>query len=395
MHKKCLLCGSTFEAIGHNLYCGKNCQRTSKNNKAREKWNESRLSLIKYPYNYNKVKSCVICGEDFIPDIRHPKQKTCSKKCSQKARYLAHKEEYSKSNKERYNRIKNTKEYKERVRRTAKKWREKNPERAKEIGRKFKQSHREGILSKLRKYELKERICAICGNKFLPDRNHPLAKCCSPRCRNKFWAKMNYEKNKKININKSKRYRERHPEKIKEYTKKLVLTGKANENAKRWRLNNLEKARLQGRLRHIKEREKENKRRNILGLPLIKEGYKAEQELGVILKSLFPRHNIVHNDRTTLPNRLELDFHIPELRLAFEYMGRQHYEEVYAKNRTMFFKNKDGFIKQKERDKMKEIECKKKGIQLIHIKFTEKLTEQLILTKINHLIQTAQKKLQL
>ena len=259
MNKQCLVCGVTFKVQGHKLYCTSKCQKESKNKKDRDLWKLTKFNYIRHPNLYQKEKNCSFCNKLFTPDLRHPKQNTCGPICCRKLRYKLYKDIHLAKYKERYERIKSSQEYKNKARIAAKKWRLNNPEKAKEIARRFKQKHKSKILAKLRKYELRERTCAFCGSSFMPDKNHPLAECCSPKCRNKFWTKRNYEKSKKINIEKSKRYRQKYPEKIKEYTKKLILTGKANENAKRWRLNNLEKARLQVGLSISKKEKKKTK----------------------------------------------------------------------------------------------------------------------------------------
>ena len=217
MNKKCLFCGLAFDARGHKLYCSDNCQKESKNKKAKYQWKVSKFNYIHHPKLYQKERNCSFCkcNKLFVPDRRHPKQNTCSTLCYRKLRYSLYKNIHLAKCKKRYEKIKNSPEYRGKVSIAAKRWRLNNPEKAKEIDRRFKQKHKSEILAKLRKYELRERTCAFCGSSFMPDKNHPLTDCCSPRCRNKFWAKRNYEKSKKINIEKSKRYRQKYPEKIK------------------------------------------------------------------------------------------------------------------------------------------------------------------------------------
>jgi hypothetical protein len=65
-------------------------------------------------------------------------------------------------------------------------------------------------------------------------------------------------------------------------------------------------------------------------------------------------------------HNLELDCYNEELKLAVEYNGRQHYEYV-----PYFHKNKEAFYNQKYRDELKRIYCKKFGICLIEIPYTE------------------------
>src|SRR3989339_2170561 len=102
-------------------------------------------------------RNCSFCNNLFQPDIKHPKQNTCSTLCCRKLRYKLYKDTHLAKCKERYEKIKNSPEYREKVRLVAKRWRLNNPEKAKEIDRRFKQKHKSEILKKLRKYELKKR----------------------------------------------------------------------------------------------------------------------------------------------------------------------------------------------------------------------------------------------
>lgn len=62
---------------------------------------------------------------------------------------------------------------------------------------------------------------------------------------------------------------------------------------------------------------------------------------------------------------LELDCYNPELRLAIEYNGQQHYKYI-----PYFHQNKEAFYNIKYRDDMKNRLCKKYGIRLITVPYT-------------------------
>jgi hypothetical protein len=59
---------------------------------------------------------------------------------------------------------------------------------------------------------------------------------------------------------------------------------------------------------------------------------------------------------------LELDGYNPELKIAFEYQGEQHYDENHR-----FWKTKKEYRDQKFRDNVKRLVCKRRGIDLIVI----------------------------
>jgi len=76
-------------------------------------------------------------------------------------------------------------------------------------------------------------------------------------------------------------------------------------------------------------------------------------------------------------NKLELDFFIKKLNLAFEYDGEQHFDRELCEN--VF---KSDFDALQHRDKKKDTLCKIKNIDLIRVKFNESLTKSNIKRKI-------------
>lgn len=62
---------------------------------------------------------------------------------------------------------------------------------------------------------------------------------------------------------------------------------------------------------------------------------------------------------------LELDGYNDELKLAFEYNGRQHYMQI-----DMFHKNSNIFLAQQKRDRLKAQLCLENGIELVVIPYT-------------------------
>lgn len=63
---------------------------------------------------------------------------------------------------------------------------------------------------------------------------------------------------------------------------------------------------------------------------------------------------------------LYLDFFIPNLKLAFEVHGKQHFEYI-----PYFHKSKLGFLQHKYRDELKQEWCYKNNIKLIVLKYNE------------------------
>lgn len=76
-------------------------------------------------------------------------------------------------------------------------------------------------------------------------------------------------------------------------------------------------------------------------------------------------------------NRQRFDIYIPELNLAVEYQGKQHYVAVGL------FGGEDGLKKTKERDKEKLKLSKINGVDVVHFSYKENLTEKLVQSRLN------------
>jgi hypothetical protein len=101
----------------------------------------------------------------------------------------------------------------------------------------------------------------------------------------------------------------------------------------------------------------------------------GERLCGEILHARFPLHVFQHIRPDWLVNpttgkRMELDWYNPELKLAVEFNGRQHYEY------TPFYHGNDPqegqvcFQEQQRRDREKESLCLRHGVYLIVVPYT-------------------------
>lgn len=100
---------------------------------------------------------------------------------------------------------------------------------------------------------------------------------------------------------------------------------------------------------------------------------KGEAECRRVLQSIFKkpfpsrRPDFLRNPVTGGNFNLELDCYNPELGLAVEYNGVQHYKYT-----PYFHRSKDHFMNQKYRDDMKRRICKDNRIVLIEVPYTVK-----------------------
>ncbi len=201
--------------------------------------------------------------------------------------------------------------------------------------------------------------------------------------------KVYLKKNKKKIRLQSKKYNLDNKDKItkqkKEYMKKYIQdnTVKLSKQKREYYQKNKDNFIEQSKEYYKQIVKEENKRRKKLGLPLVGEGYEKEMELLHYINNLFQGYEIITHCRKPLmnwkPYGLEIDIYFPKLKLAFEYMGRQHYKRI-----NYFHKTKEEFEYQQYRDRCKKKICKMLGITLIIIKYNEDLSEQLILTKLKY-----------
>ena len=72
-----------------------------------------------------------------------------------------------------------------------------------------------------------------------------------------------------------------------------------------------------------------------------------------------------------IKNKLSYDFYLPEYNLLIEYNGKQHYSPIDR------FEGEEAFIKQQNRDKLKEQYAKNNNLNLLIIKYNENIEERL------------------
>jgi len=113
----------------------------------------------------------------------------------------------------------------------------------------------------------------------------------------------------------------------------------------------------------------ENLTRQEFGVRKVGKAWVSETILYNIVCRLFPQTKTLRHHRPQWLRGLELDIYLPELNMAIEYQGQQHFYPVDA------WGGPRGLKMVKSRDRLKSRLCQSQGIRLIKIKFTEPLTE--------------------
>jgi len=103
---------------------------------------------------------------------------------------------------------------------------------------------------------------------------------------------------------------------------------------------------------------------------------KGEAECKRVMESIYGRPfknmrpDFLRNSVTGGNFNLELDCFSPELGVACEYNGRQHYEFI-----PHFHRNKEAFLNQQYRDDMKRRICKENGVVLIEVPYSVRIED--------------------
>ena len=93
-----------------------------------------------------------------------------------------------------------------------------------------------------------------------------------------------------------------------------------------------------------------------------------EDELCRLVTNLFPSKTIRREASPRWLGRQRLDIYLPELALAIEHQGEQHYRPIKA------FGGEQAFAMTKERDERKRILCHENGVTLVYVRFDDLLT---------------------
>ena len=105
----------------------------------------------------------------------------------------------------------------------------------------------------------------------------------------------------------------------------------------------------------------ENRLRTDLGYPPIGKSHLSEIMLYKTVCALFAPMQVVRNYRGRELERLEIDIWIPDLKLAIEFQGEQHYKSM------THWGGEAGFVRRQENDLRKRELCKLLGYTLVEI----------------------------
>lgn len=109
--------------------------------------------------------------------------------------------------------------------------------------------------------------------------------------------------------------------------------------------------------------------------------WKNEDKLCVIIQSLFPEYTVQREASPPWLSPQRFDAYIPEIALACEYQGEQHFTPVD------YFGGKKALEISKLRDWRKYKKCEKNGITIVYFYYWEEITEYLVKQKLRKWIK--------
>ncbi|WP_180063564.1 hypothetical protein [Acinetobacter sp. YH16042] len=131
----------------------------------------------------------------------------------------------------------------------------------------------------------------------------------------------------------------------------------------------------------ISERDAENHIRELKGVARIGERWVNETLLFNYINLLFPQYTVQREASPSWLNRQRFDVYIPELNLAIEYQGQQHYLAVNL------FGGEEGLKRTKQRDKEKLQLSKANGVDIIYFSYKDNLTEKLVQNRLKNYLK--------
>ncbi len=123
---------------------------------------------------------------------------------------------------------------------------------------------------------------------------------------------------------------------------------------------------------NLNEKDAENKVRELKGVAKIGERWINETLLFNYINALFPDYLVKREATPNWLGKQRLDLYIPELNLAIEYQGQQHYKPIEL------FGGEGGFKNTRQMDKEKLNKCKQNGINLVYFTYKDNLSEKLV-----------------
>ena len=124
------------------------------------------------------------------------------------------------------------------------------------------------------------------------------------------------------------------------------------------------------------DRDAENALREFIGHPIIGEKWREETNLFRLVQALFAPRDVVHHYKGNELFGLEYDIYVPDLRLAIEYHGEQHFQCVSN------WGGPEGLAKRKENDERKRRLSARHAIDLVEFTYKDEINPETVTARL-------------
>lgn len=106
-----------------------------------------------------------------------------------------------------------------------------------------------------------------------------------------------------------------------------------------------------------------------------------EAELFALVRDLFKDHLVLREASPEWLGRMRLDIYLPELKLAIEHQGEQHYRPIAA------FGGEEAYARVVERDALKRQLCQANGVEVVDVRFDAAITKPALRQRLQRYLQ--------
>lgn len=109
--------------------------------------------------------------------------------------------------------------------------------------------------------------------------------------------------------------------------------------------------------------------------------WQRESELYGLVRDLFPDYQVLREASPAWLGRMRIDIYVPDLGLAVEHQGEQHYRPISA------FGGEDAHRKVVERDELKRRLCAENGVEVVDFRFDAPITKASVKSRLKRFLE--------
>ena len=112
--------------------------------------------------------------------------------------------------------------------------------------------------------------------------------------------------------------------------------------------------------------------------------WQRESALYGLVRDLFPDNQVLREASPEWLGRMRIDIYLPELKLAIEHQGEQHYRPIAV------FGGEEAHRRVVERDELKRRLCNENGVDVVDFRFDAPITKASVKNRLRRYLVTAE-----